>query len=412
MNLLKNFSIYTLSSVINSGSAFFILPIISYYLQPEQNGYFSLFNLYVAVGFAFISFSLNGAVNVNYYKLSKDQFPSYLGTAFFINTILACFLFMIFIITPGKVQSNILTLPSSTILLIPALAFLKSIYQIVLVVLRCEDRPMNFMLLNSLYTVLFLGFSVLFLKYIEPSWMMLVYALSASLLLCFLVSLSVLKNYNLISIKINRKYLLGLLTFGVPLLPHALGRIALESSNRYFLKEMVSFEELGLFDMGFQISKIIFILGHSFNLAYTPFLFRELTSEKINWIKIRKIQFTFFGVLLVSTILLNMIAPFLFGNIISADFSKSQEYIPYLTCGYLIWGVYLIFTAFIFYSEKTTILAVISILNILTSLISNYFLIDHFGAYGASIAFFVSNAIMTITIASYVFLNFNQLIRR
>jgi len=49
------------------------------YLTPTDYGIVATFNVLLAVMVAFVGLSMNGAVNVNFFKLNKDELKKYIG---------------------------------------------------------------------------------------------------------------------------------------------------------------------------------------------------------------------------------------------------------------------------------------------------------------------------------------------
>jgi len=82
--LFKNTFIYTGSNVINKAIPFFLLPIVTRYLTPTDYGIVATFNVLLAVMVVFVGLSMHGAINVNYFKLTKEELREYIGNVFII----------------------------------------------------------------------------------------------------------------------------------------------------------------------------------------------------------------------------------------------------------------------------------------------------------------------------------------
>ena len=83
---------------------------------------------------------------------------------------------------------------------------------------------------------------------------------------------------------------------------------------------------------------------------------------------------------------------------------RATAYVFWIGLSYFFWGIYLIFSGFLFYAKKTAILGRLAILNVVLNLILNYFLIQWFGALGAAYATCISFFIIALVIVWKVYL--------
>lgn len=75
-----------------------LLPILTYYLSPEDYVILATFNSLIGVLGIFIGLSVQGSISLNFYKLRKDELAQYVGNVVFIllvSFILALIIFMI-----------------------------------------------------------------------------------------------------------------------------------------------------------------------------------------------------------------------------------------------------------------------------------------------------------------------------
>ncbi|HXB41970.1 MAG TPA: polysaccharide biosynthesis C-terminal domain-containing protein [Bacteroidia bacterium] len=76
-------------------------------------------------------------------------------------------------------------------------------------------------------------------------------------------------------------------------------------------------------------------------------------------------------------------------------------YVAWVGLGYVFWGLYMLFSAVIFYKKKTKFMGILSVLNISLNALLNYFLIKEFGAIGAAYATTISFFVVLIITAFY-----------
>ena len=101
MGLVKQSSIYTLTSFLVSGIPFLLLPLLTNYLSPRDYGIISIFNTSVRLVMPFIGIGIITSIGIEFFKLSKDEFRSYFSSVLIIP-IVSFFAVMLVVILSGK----------------------------------------------------------------------------------------------------------------------------------------------------------------------------------------------------------------------------------------------------------------------------------------------------------------------
>lgn len=383
-DLLRSAGTYGIFSLINSAIPFFLLPVLTRYLSPEDYGYVSVFNIILSLVIAISGCNLAGAYSRAYFAEDRFQAPLYFGTVViatvFIGTISMFVVFML-----RFPISNLFSFPSSWLWLVPITACARSIVDITLVHWQVRNRPFQYGLFINTRTIFQAGVSIILVTIINLKWQGQVFAMVAAPLLFAPIGLFIMKRHASIVFSIDRTYLRHALYFGVPLIPHALAGILNSSIDRIFISKMVGLAETGIYTVGFQIGSIILLLATAFNQAYSPWLFKKLNqrSEIIN-IKIIKITYLYFVIILIGTFVLGAIAPWLLTFFVGKEFQASYVYIIWIALGFAFTGMYYMVVNYIFYAEKTQYLAMATISMSLVNVVLNYVFIKLNGPIGAA----------------------------
>lgn len=406
MKLLKNFSIYAFTSALNSGAVFFLLPFVTHYLTADEYGVYSIFLVVIQSAFILISLSCNGALQVEYYKLDRDKFPIFVTTTIFLNSILFI-LCLIFCLLFNKLLGNIIGVPSEWLWIIPIIAFTQVIHQSILAILQVQNKAVVFGVFNSAFAILNIGISIFSLKMLNSSWLGLLLSFLTAYLIIFIVGIVYLVKRKLLVYKIDSAYFKDILKFGIPLIPHALSGLVIEFGNRLFIAKLVSFKALGIYNTGFQVGKVISLLETSFTQAYVPVLFENLTrNTKESKLKIVKLSYMFLGFLLSSVFIISFLSPYVFKWFIGSIFQGGAQFVFIIALSYFFSGVYKMFVNFLFYTKKTYLLSIIAVVNIISSIIFNYYFIMKFGLKGAAYSLLCSqilNAIIVIIVSNKIY---------
>ena len=391
--LFKNTFIYTGASVINKAIPFFLLPIMTRYLTPTDYGIVATFNVLLAVMVVFVGLSMHGAINVNFFKLNKNELKEYIGNVF--SILFSNFLLIFIIVYILKSYFSFFTkFPENWIPYIVLVALFQSIFAIALGLWRVEQKSLPYGLFQISRTILNVSLSVVFVVLLDWGWQGRILGVIATSVIFGILSIFVLYKREYIKFYFNKKYIKDALFFGIPLIPHALGGWIITGIDRIFINSMVGVDATGIYTVGYQVGMIIGLLAHSFNLAWSPFLFEKLKENNYST-KVKIVKFTYLydvGIILLALIL-SFIAPYFLKFFVSENFYFAYKYVLWIALGYAFHGMYFMVVNYIFYIKKTYILAWVTFSSAGINVVLNYFFIKANGAIGAAqattITFFV-----------------------
>jgi O-antigen/teichoic acid export membrane protein len=406
LKIFKNFSVYAFTSALNSGAVFLLLPLVTSYLTANQYGIYSIFLVAIQSSFFLIGLSCNGALQVEYYKLEKDKFPIFVSTTIFLNIIIFILCLIISLLF-DKSLGQLIGVPSEWLWIIPIIAFTQVVHQSILAILQVQNKAIVFGVFNSVFAIFNIGISIFSLKVLNSSWQGLLLSFLTAYLIIFLVGIFYLVKKKLVVPKIDSAYFNDILKFGIPLIPHALSGLVIEFGNRLFIAKFVSLTALGIYSTGFQMGKVISLLETSFTQAFVPVLFDKLTENtKESKKKVVELSYIFLGLLLLAVFVLSFLSPYIFKLFIGASFQGGAQFVFIIALSYFFSGVYKMFVNYLFYTKKTYLLSIIAVINILSSILFNYYFIENFGLKGAAYSLLCSqilNAMIVIIVSNKIY---------
>lgn len=399
--LFRSFSIYTLTTILNNGISFILIPIFTSHLSPSEYGILGIFTILVTLFNSLISLSSSGAIQSEYYQVNKKDLSVIIFNAFLLNFIL----FIVFLTSTYLFKDSLRSFSSidiNILLLIPIIAFLNIVPQILLILFQSEEKPIHYGILSITQAAFNLALTILLIVVYKMHWTGRVYSLLIAAILFSLLGIIIIYKKGYLKFKINYKYIKLILLFGLPLIPHAIGGIIIESSDRFFIKNLVSTNELGIYNTGYQIALIISVVDGAFTQAFVPFLFSNLKIDTTNSLsKIVKISYGYIIILFVSVIILSSLSPLIFKLFVGKNFQFGIKYVFWISMGCFSLGIYKVFAGYLFYYKKTIYLTYLSLINITLNIILNFILIKHFGALGAAYATFISYIVLSISTAYF-----------
>jgi O-antigen/teichoic acid export membrane protein len=401
MKLFKTFSVYTIIGFLNAGIGFLLLPVLTHYLTPADYGIISLLNTYVLILMPVAGLSTSSFISVEYYnrKIPPGEFKRLFSSIRLVPTLAILPLALLFLLCSNWLPS-LMELPKLAYwLLLPLTLFV--LYQ---------ENFRSFLIISKrtkLYGLTTLGkifieipLTILLVVYAGFHWDGRIYAWVVTVIFFSVLSFYLYKKWNLLSADISKNYIRQAIAFGTPLILHEIGKFAINQSDRLFLAKMVSVEEMGVYSVGYQVGMVILIVNTAFANFFSPFFFERMYrgTEK-DKLEIVKVSYIFIISLFVLLALLTALTPYFFAHLVGPRFARGAAYVFWIGLGYCFWGIYLVFTNYIFFQKKNRILAALAILNVVLNAVCNYFFIHWFGAIGAAYATCLSFFVVAVIVA-------------
>jgi O-antigen/teichoic acid export membrane protein len=389
-NLVRSSGVYTISSFINAALPLLLLPILTRKLSPADYGVVAMFQLVVSLVYPFIGMNLEGSISRKYFDKDNSDFPAYIGTCF----ILVAFSFLVvtglFWLNLNQIQ-KVTLIPEQWLKYILVVAACQFITTVILVTFQVKVQPIKYGILQISQSIINVGLTILFVVILNKTWNGRIEAQIVTGVAFAIISIIVLRRTKQIRFNVKKADIQHALRFGVPLIPHALGGMLFTSIDRFFLTNLVGLEQTGNYTVAYQIGAVISIITFAFNNAYIPWLFENLNKNDF-LIKKKLVKFTYlyFVLIVIGSILLLIIFPFIVSIFVGSNFKSIGTYSAFIVFGYVFQGMYYMVTNYIMYAEKTYLQALVTITIGLIKLPVTYFAIIWFGAVGASISFCIS----------------------
>ncbi len=392
--LIKSTIVYMLTRVVNSLIPFLLIPILTIYLSPSDYGITSTFTAMIAILVVFNRLSMSGAVNVNFFKLSKQSLKIYIGNVIIIAFVTTVFLFCTIYLFQDSL-SHKLEIPKIWLYIGLFLACIQFFSELNLGLWQSEQHPKPF----AIYQITMMLVGTIFVLFLvvglNMGWEGKLTAQAISTTIFSLISFWFLYQRGYLQFKIDKKYIADALKFGVPLIPHALSGWFKMGIDRIFLTMIVGTSATGLYSVGYQFGFIVGMVALAFNQAYSPYLYKKLTNiTEEGKRKLVKLTYLYFVGILLFAGIISVIMPLFVAHFLNIRYNNSIEYIPWIAFGYAFQGMYLMVVNYIFYIKRTYILSLITFSAGVLHVVLSYILINKHGSIGAAqattLSFFIT----------------------
>ncbi|MBU3546728.1 lipopolysaccharide biosynthesis protein, partial [Polynucleobacter sp. MWH-Jannik1A5] len=259
MGLTRSSIGYLAISIINAGFSLVMIPIMTRLLSPEDYGFITLFFAYYASIGALISISALTAYARSYYSIAEDR-AVYLSTCLFLVAVTSLLFSLMSLSYIGDIVSELIGLSTFWQFIACLLVVIDESFAAKLLVNRMQNKILSFGIFDISRNVARLIFILLFTAYFNLGAAGAIYGIIINTFIFSIISIiTLLKSKDLV-LKIKTQRINEILSFGIPLTPHAMGGAISSAVDKFLIAGLLSNYELGLYAVGFSIGSIVKIL--------------------------------------------------------------------------------------------------------------------------------------------------------
>lgn len=382
--LKKSIIIYTFSNLLSSALPFILLPFLTHVLTKSDYGILSNFTGMLALVRPIVGINFEAAYSRQYFKEEIDH-PTYLSTGFTIQFLLAIGVSLILFLFEDFIQVKT-GIDAIYIRLVAVYSFVFGIVEIILTRWRLMEKVWFFAVFRILRTLVEVLLTVLFILVYGMHYEGRIIAIVITAGLALIPVLGVISGSGLISFRFKKEYAQHMLRYGLPLIPHALGATVLAYSDKIIITNEINLEANGVYSVAFQVGMIIGLIQNSFNQAWVPWFFKSLTSVT-DALKKKIVRITYLYYIGLTLITLGLIfgTPIIY-LVLGKEFEAGSSLVSWVAVGFLFNGMYKMVVNYLFYTEHTFIIGMITVIAAVLNIVLNFVFIDYYGLSGAAMA--------------------------
>lgn len=386
MNFIKAFSIYSLSSIVTASIPFFLLPLLTAYLSPEEYGTLSIVQTIILFLIPLVVAEIDTATTIEYFKCDRAQFASFVSSSLVIP--LGGFVLAESVMVLAAAPfADLFGLPIRVLLILPLAALLNAVPRVLLAIYRAGEMPGRFAVLQVMMSGTNVGLSVLAVVALEMGWKGRLGGIIASTAIATVFGLVALRRIGMMTRNLSKDRILANLKLGTPLIPHAMAGLLMGMSDRFIISKFGGLGDLGIYAVGVQMAGLLGVFTGGLNQVWMPKLFSQLPkADHAAKVRIVKQTYLLFLAIVVAYFgmlgCLKVVLPW----VVAAKYQGAGAYVVLLGLGNLFNGLYFLITNYIFFVEKTQYLSVLTLGSAALSIGLNLVLVPRYGAMGAAMS--------------------------
>lgn len=403
-NLLRSTFIYTLGNIIPQAVAFFLLPLYTEFLTPYEYGIINSMLVIQAILAIFFSLALDRSIIRIYWdyknEVDKKTFLSTISITIFILSSVFLATSLILQSSINKIFPQIDFFPYYFFTIITTFCFTvsilcKSIY-------RLKDFAIKYFII-SIAELLLTTICILYFLVLKDEMSL---GVIKGKMIGFLILLPI---YFLIIIpQINFRFDFEMLkksfSFSLPIIPTLVAAWILGQSDKIFIADVLSLNEVGIFSLSKRIAGLIGIFAGSFMLAYHPIYFKLANSKNqiSSKLKLSNFNYLFSITIIFFTFILLFISEEIILIFLNERYFIASKYIPALSIYFLLGSLSsTIIGASFQQSKKMKQDMYIGLFSAFLTLSLYFLLIERYKLEGLIFSLLISNAI--IFLVSYFY---------
>lgn len=199
----------------------------------------------------------------------------------------------------------------------------------------------------------------------------------------------------------SKKYWKYALTFNLPLVPHFLSQVLLNSADRIMIEKMVGESEAGIYSLAYSISMTMWIINNALSQTLTPWVYRKIKGKKAA--DLAPIAYTSLIGIAMANFILIAFAPEAVKIFAPSQYYDAIWVIPPVAIGVYYMFCYDLFSKFAFYYEKRLFITAASVIAAGLNIILNIVCIKNFGYMAAGYTTLICYIICAL--GHYLFMN-------
>lgn len=404
--LVKETFVYTITDVVGKAMSFVLLPVVSFYMPPDELGIATNFTVVTTLISLFAGLAVVNSLPYFFYEQKREDNTLMVSNLLILCMLLCAALLVVIVGVHNIVQHHLaLSPPIQLLSVLYVMGMLIS--QCSLILMRLENKARQFAYLQLCQIVFHAAAVLFFVITLKEGGIGKIYAEVVVFAVMGLVHLYILYRKHYLKFIVSTTWMKKLLHFGVPLLPHSVSFWLKSGMDKVFITTFCGLQFNGFYSMAISIGSIYTMLVQSFFNAYTPHLQKRLASfddGEIHWAEKRIIVKQTYQLLFLFGLVggFSLAASWvIFHYLIDKKYLPAMEYMPIIILANFIYTFYNFTIQYIYKVKKTFVMGIITFIGSLIQMLLSYYLIREYGVMGAVYSLLIGNILLAIGVSMY-----------
>lgn len=349
-------------------------PIFTRLLTTAEYGQFNVFYSWLGIATIFVTLNLSlGVYGQGLVKFEKDR-SVFVSSLQGLSALLVVLWTVIYLLT-HSFWNSFFKLTTVQMLAMLIMIWTSAVFQFWSAEQRVQYQYKGLVGLTILVSILKPLIGIIFVVLAEDK-------VTARILAMVLVEIISYTGLFIVQMKRGRvfysaKYWKYAILFNIPLIPHYLSQVVLNSSDRIMISSMVGDSQAGIYSLAYSLSSIMLIFNTALMQTISPWIYQKIKSKRIK--EIESVAYTSLVLIATVNICLILLAPEAVAIFAPNAYHEAIYVIPPVALSVYFMYSYDLFAKFAFYYEKTKLIMLASCIGAALNVILNYIFIGMFG---------------------------------
>jgi O-antigen/teichoic acid export membrane protein len=406
--LARHSAIYAIGTIIQRLPGFLLLPVYTNFNYiPSQSDYGDYTIVYTFIAFMnFVYLYGMDSSMLRYFFLGEKDRKTVFSTTFFILLLTGFFTTLMMGLFSTDIAGFILQRPDygPLIRLAGLILFFDSLGNMPYLILRAEEKSVQFTIFKSSRFFLELLFNIIFVVFLRMGVFGIFYTSLTASIINLVMMLPIIFRY--LQKRIDFKLWKEMLTFGLPLLPNGIAFMTIEMIDRLIVPAYLGKEALASYGASYRFGTLLLFMITAFRNAWQPFFLKIANQENARQIYARVLTYFVLGggllLLIISYFVRDVLTFHFFGEFYilnNRSYWDGISIIPIILLSYLFYGIYVIFTPGFYIKKESKYMIAFTGSGAILNVISNMILLPLLNSFwGAAWATLISYFVMMLTI--------------
>jgi O-antigen/teichoic acid export membrane protein len=391
--LIRNGGTYLGFTILNKIIPFFLLPLMTTFIDPDGYGKISMFSIIMSLSMVLIGFCSNTVITQKYYKVTDLERRDLITASYcimFVTYLALSFLVLVI----GKFLSSALKLEVLWIELALLSGFMGIVFTMRTTVFQLKKEAWNYGVSQGASALLNVLLSLYFVIGLGYAWQGRL--ISITLVAVAMALMSLYYSLKAGEIEVDRtpakQSFQTIIKLGGSLIPGGISGWVFAMSDRLFLNKMISLEAVGIYSVGITIAQITDFTFNSVGQAYLPFFYERVHSQQHSTrVKVVRATYLIMAGYVLFALFMVFFCPLMLKVMTNVRFHQAAGIVGIMSCSYALMAMGSLFYNYVISAERNVLTTYISYLTLASNIVANYFLIKAYGITGAAMASVVSS---------------------
>ena len=386
--LLTRSGLYFVGQAFQKAASFLLIPVWTYYLLPADYGIIGTLAAYGTLLHVLLMLGIYDAVVRHLYEFEKEpaEQKSYVFSNFvFLSASSGLILAGLAIVGAHwwpTISSGAIPFRPFVILMLLTV-WTGLISRMLLSLYQAQQRAMAYVTIEGAGFLLSIIFGLTFVAgYRMGAYGQILGALIAQVAVALVTIILLCRNW--FTTHLAWRHVGNALIFGFPLVPHLLSAWALTFVDRIMLEHFVPLQDVGFYNLGYNLGMGMLMLVTSINQAYQPYYYGLMRSESAPQKKIVKIVSGYVAAVGLVTLAGSLFAGEIIRVMTPEKYQNAAMFVPPIVLSYFLVGLYYFVGSPLFYFKKTKLLPFVTGAAAVFNIVLNLVFIPKYGAIAAA----------------------------